>query len=279
VRKGFVGALQEASALGCETLQIFSMSPRQWRTRVYTEEEFRDFRREREKRGIYPVIVHSPYLPNLCTADRALYERSLRALKEDLLRCENLSAEFLVIHPGAFSPEDNREVGVDRLISALNEALAAVPGRVRILVENMAGGGRRVGSRFEEIARILNHARPRHRMGICFDTCHALGAGYDLGRPEGVDRVLAEFDREIGLGEINVFHVNDSKAPLGSHRDLHQHLGQGHIGLANFQRLFQGARFQRCAFILETPKDAPAADAENLARLRACLCGEKSAVH
>jgi deoxyribonuclease IV len=270
VRNGFVAALRETEALGGGTLQIFTQSPRGWRTRVYTDEEFGAFRRERERLGVGPVVVHSPYLPNLCTSLPELYDRSRLALRDDLDRCEKLDADYLVIHPGAYSPEADFETGVARLIGALNEALA-VKGKTTILIENMAGGGRRIGGRFEEIARILDGVRDSKRVGVCFDTCHALGAGYDLSRPDAVDRTLQEFDRIVGLDRIRVFHVNDSRAPLGSHRDLHQHIGQGHIGLAGFQRIFALPAFRGLPLILETPKDSPTADPENLQRLKSCL--------
>lgn len=271
VRNGFVKALQEAAALGCQTLQIFTQSPRGWRTRTYAESEFSEFRKERERLQIYPVVVHSPYLPNLCTSNPALYHRSVRALKEDLLRCEKLGAEYLVIHPGAFSPSADLAEGLDQLVAALDETMESVAGRTRVLIENMAGGGRRVGSRFQELTHIFNRVHDRRRLGVCFDTCHALGAGYDLGHSDGVDQTLAEFDREVGIKEIFVFHANDSKAPLGSHRDLHQHIGKGYIGRERFRQLFRPEAFRNCALILETPKDSARADRDNLARLRECL--------
>lgn len=271
VRNGFTAALRDTAALGCDTLQIFTKSPRDWRTRVYAESEFAEFRREREKLGIDPVVVHTPYLPNLCTSLPPLYERSIRALKEDLARCEELAADYLVIHPGAFSPEADYKTGLSRIVRALTETFAAVKGRTRVLIENMAGGGRRIGGPFRELADILNGVPHRGRLGVCFDTCHAVGAGYDLGRPGGVEEAFREFDREVGLGEIAVFHVNDSKAPPGSHRDLHQHIGQGHVGLDAFRRIFAMPAFRGRALILETPKDSPRSDPKNLKALRACL--------
>src|SRR5689334_20016178 len=136
VRRGFSAAAEDAAALGCETFQIFTQSPRGWMTRVYADEEFAAFRRAREKLALDPVVVHAPYLPNLCTADETLYRRSVRALKEDLQRCEKLGAEYLVIHPGAYSPGSTLAAGLDRIGAALNEALGEVPGNVAVLIEN-----------------------------------------------------------------------------------------------------------------------------------------------
>ncbi len=272
VRKGFVGALIEARDLGCTTFQMFTQSPRGWKTRVYTDQEFADFRREREKSGIYPVIVHSPYLPNLCTSNAELYKKSLDSLKADLTRCEKLGAEYLVIHPGAFSPESDVKTGVDKLVAAFNEALDEVPGKAMVLIENMAGGGRRLGGRFADIASMLNGVRDKKRVGVCFDTCHALAAGYDIHTKDGVNKTLDEFDREIGLDRLKVFHVNDSKGPLGCHRDRHENLGKGYVGVEGFKYLFGAHDFSSRAFVLETPKEPmPQADLKNLEILRSCL--------
>lgn len=271
VRNGFTGALEEAARLGCETLQIFTQSPRGWMTRTYTDQEFADFRLRREQLGLDPVVVHSPYLPNLCTSAPELYARSLRTLKDDLLRCEKLGAAYLVIHPGAYSPDSNLETGLSRIHAALNEALATVKGTSRILIENMAGGGRRIGAPFSEVAKILNGVVDQNRIGVCFDTCHATGAGYDLSSESAVAKVLSEFEREIGLSRIFAFHVNDSKGDVGSHRDLHQHLGKGFVGRTGFEAIFANSAFARCALILETPKDSPRADLVNLKFLRSCL--------
>jgi deoxyribonuclease-4 len=272
VRKGFVGALEEAAALGCETFQMFTTNPRGWQSRVYTEDEFAQFRAARVKLGLTPVIVHSPYLPNLCTSNKDLYAKSLRSLKGDLERCGKLGADYLVIHPGAFSPESDEETGIRTLSGAFNEALEAVPGTTMVLIENMAGGGRRLGGKFSQIAAMLAGVKKQERVGVCFDTCHALAAGYDIHTAAGVKETIKEFDGEIGLDRLKVFHVNDSKGPVGCHRDRHENLGQGFVGLDGFKHLFSAADFSTRAFVLETPKEPmPTADLENLKKLRSCL--------
>jgi deoxyribonuclease-4 len=271
VRNGFTAALQQAARLGCETVQIFTQSPSEWKTRVYTEEEFTGFRHAREELALSPIVVHSPYLPNLCTSNSSMYERSLSALISDLKRCEELGAEFLVIHPGAYSPAATYETGLKQFISALNKAFETVKGSCQVLIENMAGGGRRIGGGFKELADMLNGVKESAKMGICFDTCHATGMGYDISTESAVTSTLKEFDREVGLSAIKVFHVNDSEGALGSHRDLHEHLGKGFIGLDGFKSLFRHSAFKDCALILETPKDSPRADLDNLKVLRSCL--------
>jgi deoxyribonuclease-4 len=272
VRKGFSGALIDAKKLGCDTLQIFSQSPRGWKTRVIKKEEFVEFRKKRAELQLGPVVIHTPYLPNLCTTDSDLYQKSIQSLKDDLGRCEGLGAEYLVIHPGAYSPDSSPEVGIENLILGCNEALDMVPGRSMILIEIMAGGGRRLGSTFQELKAMLKGIKPASRVGICFDTCHAMAAGYDLSHSEGIKKTLKEFDDVVGLEHIKVFHVNDSKGPCGNHLDRHEHLGKGSIGMKGFKELLSQPQFKGCTFILETPKEPePEADLRNLERLRASL--------
>ena len=266
---GFAGALQEAAALKCETLQIFTRSPRNWKTRVYTDEEFTAFRVERDKLKIGPIVVHAPYLPNLCTSNEFMYRKSVDALKEDLECCEKLGAEFLVIHPGAYSETADVETGLARVVAALDEAFAEVPGQCKVLIENMAGGGRRIGGPFSEVGAIIKRTKERERLGVCFDTCHAFAAGYDISNKEGVRKTLQEFEREVGLDKIDVFHVNDSAGERGCNRDLHDHLGKGHVGLEGLQSLFTSHDLNSCAFILETPKGFYSQpDLDNLKKLR-----------
>lgn len=273
VRRGFAAAAETAAALGCGTLQIFTQSPSDGSIpKVFDDAEYVAFRDARRRHGLAPVVIHTPYLPNLCTSDEAMYRRSIRALKDDLVRAEKLGGEFLVIHPGSYSPGETLETGLDRIAAALREGLDAVAGTARVLIENMAGGGRRIGGPFRELGEILRRTNRPDRLGVCFDTCHAYAAGYDLSSGAGVAAALDEFDREVGLDQIFVFHVNDSAGELNGHRDLHENLGAGRIGLAGLTALFRHPAFARCALILETPKDpAPAADLDNLRRLRQCV--------
>lgn len=272
VRRGFLPALRDAVALGCDAFQMFTQSPRGWRTREEAEAEYAAFRAERSASRIRRLALHSPYLPNLCTTRPELHARSLEVLKEDLGRSAKFDADYLVIHPGAYSPGSTYQEGLARLLSALNDALEAVPGRVKILVENVAGGGRRVGSTSKELADILSGAADRRRVGVCFDTCHAFGAGYDLSSAEGAKRALDEWDRAVGLDAIEAFHVNDSAAALGSHLDIHEHLGQGKIGHGGLRVFLGAAAFRERVFILETPKHPiPTSDLINLEHLRGYL--------
>jgi len=268
VRGGLVTALEEARRLQCDTVQIFTHSPRVWRAGKIKPEDAEAFRRTRRDYGITPVVVHTPYLPNLCTSVEPLYARSYRAFLEDLENCEAIGADFLVIHPGAYSEGATPQFGIGRLTDAINRGLDQVEGRVTVLLENVAGGGRRMGMRFEELAAMRAGMTRQNRVGFCLDTAHTLGAGYPFSTPEDVESTLSQFDRIAGLQNIKVIHANDSKAERGSHRDLHEHIGKGHIGKKAFQALLHDSRVAHCAVILETPKDTPKSDPANLRLMR-----------
>jgi deoxyribonuclease IV len=268
VRGGLVMALQEARRLGCETVQIFTRSPRMWRAGKIKPEDAQAFRKAHQEFKIDPVVVHTPYLPNLCTSVEDLYARSYRAFLEDLEHCRMIGADYLVIHPGAHSEGIPRKEGVRRLTDAMNRGFEQVEGTVTVLLENVAGGGRRMGMAFEELAEMRAGMRYPERVGFCLDTAHTLGAGYPLGSPEDVEITLNEFDQKAGLKHVKVIHANDSKAPRGSHRDLHEHIGKGHVGKTAFKALLHDSRLKHCAVILETPKDTPEADPRNLKLMR-----------
>ena len=260
VRGGLVMGLQEANRLGCDTVQIFTRSPRMWRAGKIQPEAAEAFRKARQEFAINPVVVHTPYLPNLCTSVEALYARSYRAFLEDLEQCEMLGADFLVIHPGAHSDGVARSEGIRRLADAMSRGFEQAGGSTMVLLENMAGGGRRMGSTFEELADMREKIGRPDRVGFCLDTAHTLGAGYPFGSETDVGMTLTEIDHKMGLENVKVIHCNDSKAVRGSHRDLHEHIGKGHVGKKAFKALLNDPRVQHCALILETPKDTPESD-------------------
>jgi deoxyribonuclease-4 len=268
VRGGLTTALDEAKRLGCDTVQIFTHSPRMWRTGKIQPEAAEAFRKKRAELKIDPIVVHTPYLPNLCTSVEELYARSYRALLEDLEHCAMLGAEFLVIHPGAHSEGSPRAEGIRRLTDAISRGLEHSQGTTIILLENMAGGGRRMGRAFEELAEMRTGIRVPERVGFCLDTAHTLGGGYPFGSEKDVEETLNEFDQTVGLKHVKVIHANDSKALRGSNRDLHEHIGKGHVGKKAFHALMHDHRVQHCAVILETPKDTPESDPTNLKLMR-----------
>lgn len=250
-------------------LQLFTKQPSRWAEPALDLERIRLFKDERTRRGIVVAGAHDSYLINLSSPDRALRARSYASFRDELFRCRALDLDFLVTHPGNATDGDLRS-GVDRNAEALGRALEEVPGSTRVLLELTAGAGSSVGGTFESLARILASvpSHLRRRTGICFDTCHAYAAGYDLVRDyEGVWR---EFDAVIGLDRLELFHLNDGKGSLGSHLDRHEHIGRGSLGEEPFRRLMNDDRMARIPKLLETPKgdDPVAHDLENLRLLR-----------
>jgi len=266
-------AILRGQEIGCETIQIFTKNARQWRARPLSEEEIARFRRNREETGIEPVFAHDSYLINLGSPDEALWRRSLEALLEEMARCEALDLPYLVIHPGSHVGA-GEEMGLRRIAQALNRIHARTPGyRVKILLETTAGQGTSLGYRFEHLARLLELVEDDERLGVCFDTCHVLAAGYELRTPRGYAETFRQLDAIVGLDRLRVIHLNDSEGDLGSRVDRHAHIGQGRLGLEPFRLLLHDARFRDLPMVLETPKGADM-DRVNLAVLKGLREGE-----
>lgn len=267
ISKGFLHTIEEAKRLRCETIQIFTRSPRMWRTRLITPDDARAFCRQLCEAHIHPLVVHTPYLPNLCTSNKELYQKSLNAFQEDVSRAELFKARYLVIHPGAYSPDKTEDEGYDNLLAALDSVFSPDIS-ITVLLENMSGGGRRLGNSFEKLAWIFKHSKISHRLGVCLDTCHAVGAGFDLSQKKGIEQLVGTIDKTVGFDRIKLLHINDSKTPPGSQRDRHEHIGKGYIGNKGFRMLLTDPAFKDLPAILETPKDAPDADKKNLVLVR-----------
>jgi deoxyribonuclease IV len=250
---GLHKALERGRQVDCRTVQLFLKNSNQWKARLLTEEDRMLFQKAREITGIDPVVAHGSYLINLASPDSGLYEKSLEAFIEEMKRANFIGIPFLVIHPGSHTGTGT-EPGIARIARALDQALGRVEPPVSILLENTAGQGSSIGSRFEELAAILEQAGNGDRIGVCFDTSHAFAAGYDLRTKPHYENTIGEFDRIIGLEKIRVFHVNDSKKELGSRVDRHFHIGKGFIGPDAFRYLVNDRRFVDIPKILETPK-------------------------
>jgi len=251
-----------ADADRCEAIQIFTQSGRGWASRVRDAGEIREFAAEVRRREL-PVMAHDSYLINLAAADRATAARSSEAFHREIDRCEALGVGFLVFHPGAHVG-DGLEVGLPRVAAALRAALDASAGyRVSILVEITAGQGTCIGARFAEVRWILDEVGDSARTGVCFDTCHAYAAGYDLR--DRYDEVWREFDTVLGRERLRAFHLNDSRRELGARVDRHAPIGAGALGRGFFRRLVRDARFAGVPAVLELP---PTAVARGLASLR-----------
>lgn len=264
---GLPKAIESAVAKGCDGLQIFARNPRGWAARELERDEVRAFRDARERAGLWPLAIHSVYLINLASQDPVLLERSRRAFREEIERGLTLGADYLVVHPGnpVTAPAD---VGIMTAVESIRIAARDLNMQgLRILLENTAGQGSSIGCRFEQIADMLMMLADQP-VGVCLDTAHTLAAGYDIATAKGLKATIRQIDRSFGFEPIRLIHCNDSKAPLGSRVDRHQHIGEGHIGASAFSRLTHTLKFRRIPFILETPVDSERDDCWNINRLR-----------
>jgi len=239
--------------LGCEIIQLFTRNPSQWKSTPLTEERASQFREQIKAYGFQKVLVHGIYIINLASFNKTLRKRSETAFLEEMDRCEALGVPYLIFHPGSYR-ETTEIKGIQNLVQSLQRLLDKRPNqKVKLLIENTAGGGSLLGGRFEQIATIRNQLEPSDRVKVCFDTAHAHAAGYDLRTPEGLVEVLDQFHATIGLKNLLAFHLNDTPSELGSHRDRHENLGHGQISLESFTSLVNDPRFRNHPMALETP--------------------------
>jgi deoxyribonuclease IV len=270
-------ALDLAKNLGANALQIFSSSPRMWSRGAIgskaIEASSARFRARRAELKLGPLVIHTNYLINLASCERVLRVRSIQAFHDEIVRAVSLGADFLVTHPGCACGAPV-SAAVALIADGLKQASRGINfGGLRILLENTAGQGTSVGSRFSELRAILDLC-PNLPLGVCADTAHLFAAGHDLRRAQGLEGALAEISATVGLERLFVIHVNDSKAGLGSHLDRHEHIGKGKIGRQGFRGILNHPQLAGRAFILETPIDRPGDDRRNVDTLWR-LIGEK----
>ena len=272
----YLNALESARRLGCNALQIFSASPRMWAGGLarIAEVDAAAFRARREELGLGPLVIHANYLINLAAAQPMLRTRSIQALQDELVRGIALGADFVVVHPGSNGDSAGHR-SVANVIESIRQATRRIPaGNLRILIENTAGMGATLGWRLEEVAEILNGLQEL-AVGACVDTAHLFAAGYDIKSTSGLESTIDLIDRTIGLERVPVFHVNDSKTPLGGRVDRHAHIGKGKIGADAFRGILTNPRLGAAAphglpgraFLAETPIDDPGDDRRNVAKL------------
>ncbi|OQA92599.1 MAG: putative endonuclease 4 [Elusimicrobia bacterium ADurb.Bin231] len=270
VGKGLENTVKEALRLRCETVQIFSRSPRSWARREFDIEEVKKFRAAIAYHNISPLVVHMLYLPNLASCDENLRAKSIAVLIDELKRCKILGARYLVVHPGRYASGDF-ETGIAGIINGITLSLKKVKNEVMILLENLAGGKTDIGKNFQELRRIIDCVKDNSRIGVCLDTCHLYAGGYDISG-EGFNAVINKFDSEIGLSNLRLFHLNDSAEVLGSGRDRHAHIGTGYIGLEGFASIVNHKIAKKIPGILETPRSEHVADLDmdikNITKLR-----------
>lgn len=271
VSGGVDTAFERAIAINCTALQIFTKSNRQWQAKDLEAEVIDRFCQRQQDCGL-PVVCHASYLLNLATPDDAVWHKSIEALVIELQRCEQLHIPSLVLHCGGHMGS-GIEAGLARVAAGLDLAHQRLPGyRVKTALEISAGQGTHLGVTFAEIAEMIRLCHEPDRLAVCFDTCHALAAGYEFRTPESYAAMIAEFERIIGLDRLTVFHLNDSEKDLGSRVDRHTHIGEGFIGLEPFGYFLNDPRFQHIPFLLETPvDDDPADNIRNLDKLRSLV--------
>ncbi len=264
---GLEKTLIRAKKLRLETVQIFSGNPRAFFSKPLEAEAAAAFSQGLRAAGIAPLVVHAPYPMNLASPDDETWNRSVEMLLNEMERCRMLGAGYLVFHPGNHLGAGS-EAGVERVAEAMKRGLDRGAEGVVLAVENTAGSGTALGGRLEEQARILELAGGGRRTAFWLDTAHAFGAGYDVGRPEGVDAWLGEAERIIGLERLAGFHINDAKVGLASFKDRHEHLGRGKIGGRGLSRVLAHPKLWGLPGVLETPRVTMAEEKRNLAAAR-----------
>lgn len=264
------GAALKAAALGANTFQIFSSSPRMWRASIPRGADIRLLQQARARHDLAPLVIHDNYLINLAAADEIVRLKSIDAFRSELERTAAIGAEYLVAHPGSYKGQ-SLEQGLKTFAESLAKAACGLnTGGVTLLLECTAGAGASLGGRFEELAALRELALQVANLpvGYCLDTCHLFVAGYDVSSAEGLRRTIAEADRILDLSNVPVIHANDSKGALGSHLDRHEDIGEGYIGAEGFSRILAHPKLSGKAFILETPFDNEGDDLRNVEKLK-----------
>ena len=264
-------AVDRTAELNCNTFQIFTRNPRQWNSTELTLETTKAFSDKVKRYDIYPVFAHMPYLPNLASPRDEVYEKSVKNLMSEIERCKQLKIPYLVTHLGSHLGE-GVQTGFTRLINGINKALNDTDGNVMLLLENTAGTRNSIGSTLENIQHIIKQLAKPERVGICFDTCHAFAAGYDLRTEETVTSTIRKIDKIIGFERLKLVHLNDSKGDLNSGIDRHEHVGIGKIGEEGFRNILV-SRLGDLPLILETPRDSKRNDVGNLEKVKELYLG------
>ncbi|MDP2586229.1 MAG: deoxyribonuclease IV [Candidatus Komeilibacteria bacterium] len=268
---GVFNAPVNASQIGCEVFQLFSRSPRGGPAPVLTKEIVAKFKSAMKANNQAEANIHAPYYINLCSENNKIRFGSISILKEELARASALGVKYVMTHLGS-AHELSRDEAVKKVAESVSKILENYKGSAMFLLENAAGSGNIMGDKFEELSVIIKAvpSASRQRIGVCLDTCHAFASGYDLRDKKTIDQTLAKFDKVVGLKYLKLIHANDSKTEFNSHRDRHEHIGQGKIGLAGFKALVNHPKLKNVNLIVETNDDGwgPAGDIKILKKLR-----------
>jgi deoxyribonuclease IV len=268
-------AVERAVEVGANTFQIFSSSPRMWRAAAVKPGDASKMRELRALHGIGPVAIHASYLINLCSQTESVRVNSLAGFRGEVERALALGAEYLVLHPGSWKGL-TRDQGLRLAAQSIEQAIEGLAWQAadfKILIENTAGAEFSLGGKLEQVAELVETLKPCAPVAVCLDTCHVHVAGYDIVSEDGYIETMKLVESTVGFDAVKVWHSNDAKAAMGSKLDRHEHIGEGTIGAAVFRRLLHDERFAHCAFIAETPVDAPGDEARNVGVLRALAAG------
>ena len=249
--KGYLHMGKEAISLGANTFQFFTRNPRGGSAKPLDEKDVASYRAYASEHGIVQILAHAPYTLNGCSADAGIRDFAKRTMADDLQRMESLPGNLYNFHPGSHVGQ-GVEAGIEEIAEMLN-AILWEDMHTTVLLETMAGKGSEVGSRFEELREIMDRVTLKDKLGVCMDTCHVADAGYDI--VHDLDGVMTQFDKVIGLDKIHAVHINDSKNPLGSHKDRHEQIGLGTIGTEAILRVMEHPALREKLFALETPND------------------------
>ncbi len=259
---GIHKSVDRANQLSVDAFQIFLGSPRSWEHKDPEADFINKFRENMKTSSIDNVVCHLSYLPNPSSSDDLIISQTKNALTQQMDNSDKLDIDYLVIHIGSHRGK-GVDKGINNVVSMMDFAISK-SSKVKLLLETSAGSKNSVGSKFDEIGRIIDNVSDPSKIGVCFDTCHVFAAGYDLRNEEEVHKTLSVFDDYVGLDKLKVLHLNDSKGPLGSARDRHEHIGLGHIGEDGFAALLKYKRLNNLPAIIETPVNEIRGNRENL---------------
>jgi len=274
---GLDKAITRGESIGCTAIQIFTKNNRQWATRKLSNTEITSFKATARKSPIQFIVAHASYLINLGSPNKDTEKKSITAVQEELKRCDTLNIPYLILHPGAHLKIDEKSC-IKQVSDNLNIIFKTTPGKTMLLLETMAGQGSSICYRFEQIAEIYKLSKFKQRLGVCFDTCHVFVAGYDFRTEATYNNMWKKFDQIIGIKNIKVIHINDSKKILGSRVDRHEDIGKGKLGLNFFRLIFNDKRFFNVPKILETTKETLADDLKNMKIIKNLLLSETNKI-
>lgn len=267
IGRGLSGAADEAKLLGCEALQVFMSNPRGWDFKVRPESEIRSFRSKIKKYKIDYVFGHSIYLTNIASSNPYIYTNSINSLISSAVMADRAGFSGIVTHLGSHAGKGYQS-GLKQILNALEQIINTTKGKVPILLENDAGSGNHIGRVFSEIGDVTKKLKSQS-IKVCFDTCHSFVSGYELRTRDGLEKTLAEFDKEIGLEKMALVHLNDSKGELGSNLDRHEVIGEGTLGIKSFEMIVNHPKLKHLPGIVETPDiKTPAGENISLKRLK-----------